>query len=129
MTLCIIQAQKCGFWEGGFPLPSSPPNPSRDAQGESTGTKTERGNKRKEFKDDLAVPSKRSRRFEMSAILLLWQILLVSLPLFSFPEEQRGLDLVASAVLLSRSRVWGCRLGAGQALQGFGEAACPALRL
>lgn len=59
----------------------------------------------------MAVPSKRSRRFEMSAILLVWQILLVSLPLFSFPEEQRGLDLVASAVLLSGSCVWCCRLG------------------
>jgi len=33
----------------------------------------------------------------MSAILLVWQILLVSLSLFCFPEERRGLD-VASAV-------------------------------
>lgn len=112
-----MQAQKCG--KGDFSLPSSPPSPSRKAQGESTGVKTERGNKRKEFKDDLAVPSKRSQRFEMSAILLVWQILLVSLPLFSFPEERRGLDLVASAVLLSGSHVWGCRPGAGQRFAGI----------
>lgn len=112
-----MQAQKCG--KGDSPLPSEPPSPGREGQGESTSVKTERGNKRKEFKDDLAVPSKRSRRFEMSAILLVWQILLVSLPLFSFPEERRGLDLVASAVLLSGSRVWGCRLGAGQRFVGI----------
>lgn len=38
--------------------------------------------------------------FEMSAILLVWQILLVSLSLalFSFPEERRGLVAAASAV-------------------------------
>ena len=58
----------------------------------------------------------------MSAILLVWQILLVSLSLFSFPEERRGLD-VASAVCCRDLASGAADSGLAGGLQGFREAA------
>lgn len=58
--------------------------------------------------------------FEMSAILLVWQILLVSLSRFVFlPQGTARSHRRCQCGLPSRSPVWGCRRGAGQTCRDY----------